>query len=449
VAQRVSPVAIPAPVAELVEAWNDRSADRFAAALAHDAQISVPPLHLELRGRDEAWDGVARLFGAFGALRYTSRHRYLTPDTVTDEALLEGLQTRDFLGAPPAGRPGAVAARVMIRHDGRQVTALTVWPDVAALRQLSAGMARRIDLRSTDPAAPVVAALRATIPATEGKLSVGQERQSTQVATPEGATLLPGAPPAEDAAPELRSTTAKGKGKRKDSKGEDGKGKDGKDGKDKAAPKPPLSRKARRLRGIAAGVLMLGVTGALGAYVVQGVKGAKTTVASAAPSAKHKPSPTGKGSRGGASSSGSSSTKSGAGSGSSSSTPSSKPTFDPKTNTYTLPNTVLFETDSATLRKEAVATLDQVVTVLVTEKRYGVVRITGYTDDTGPSGYNLRLSSERALTVKQYLVARLPSPRFTVSAIGKGESGNVASNGTVAGREKNRRVQIHVPDPSA
>jgi hypothetical protein len=84
VAHRVSPVAIPAPVAELVEAWNVRSVDRFAAALAPDAQVCVPPLHLELHGRDEVWDGVARLFGAFGALRYTSRHRYLTPDTVTD-----------------------------------------------------------------------------------------------------------------------------------------------------------------------------------------------------------------------------------------------------------------------------------------------------------------------------------------------------------------------------
>jgi outer membrane protein OmpA-like peptidoglycan-associated protein len=458
VAQRVSPVAIPAPVAELVEAWNDRSADRFAAALAHDAQISVPPLHLELRGRDEAWDGVARLFGAFGALRYTSRHRYLTPDTVTDEALLEGLQTRDFLGAPPPGRPGAVAARVMIRHDGRQVTALTIWPDVAALRQLSAGMARRIDLRSTDPAAPVVAALRATIPATEGKLSVGQERQSTQVATPEGATLLPGAPPAEDA-PELRSTTAKDKGKgkskdgkRKDGKRKDGKGKDGKDGKDKAAPKPPLSRKARRLRGIAAGVLMLGVAGALGAYVVQGVKGAKTTVASAAPSAKHKASPTGKASRGAASSTGPSGGKSGSASGAgsgSSSTASSKPTFDPKTRTYTFKNTVLFELNSSALRPEAQNALRDVAAALIGQKRYGDVVVTGFTDSTGTTTINMRLSLRRASSVKDFLSPLLPPEHFTVLAYGKGASHYVASNSTEAGREKNRRVQIHVPDPSS
>ncbi len=146
----------------------------------------------------------------------------------------------------------------MMRHDGRQITSLTIWPDVAALRELSAGMARRIDLRSTDPAAPVVAALRATIPATEGKLSVGQERQQAGMLTPEDATLLPGAPPAPETV--LRTAaSAKAKGK--------GKGKDGK-GKDKAAPKAPLPRSVRRLRGIAAGVLMLGLAAALAGYVV-------------------------------------------------------------------------------------------------------------------------------------------------------------------------------------
>src|SRR3954451_13002379 len=96
VADRGRQVAIPAPVAELVAAWEARSADRFVAVLAPVAQVVVPPLHLELDGRDEVWLGVARLFGAFGALRYTSRHRYMTPESVTDEVLLEGHQTEEF-----------------------------------------------------------------------------------------------------------------------------------------------------------------------------------------------------------------------------------------------------------------------------------------------------------------------------------------------------------------
>src|SRR5206468_9143631 len=148
VPNRVEQVAIPAPVAELVAAWNDRSADRFVAIMAPDVHLEVPPLHLEMNGRDDVWVGVARLFASFGTLRYTSRHRYLTTDSVTDEALLEGLQTHEFLGAPPTGRPGGVAARVIMQHDGAVITRLEVWPDVAALRDPTAGMARSIDPRT-------------------------------------------------------------------------------------------------------------------------------------------------------------------------------------------------------------------------------------------------------------------------------------------------------------
>jgi outer membrane protein OmpA-like peptidoglycan-associated protein len=438
VAQRVSPVAIPAPVAELVEAWNARSADRFAAALAQEARIDVPPLHLELHGRDEAWDGVARLFGAFGTLRYTSRHRYLTPDGVTDEVLLEGLQTREFLGAPPPGRPGAVAARVMMRHDGRQITALTIWPDVSALRELSAGMARRIDLRSTDPAAPVVAALRATIPATEGKLSVGQDRHA-ELLVPEDATLLPGAPSPPESLPDRRSTRAK----RKDGKGKDGKGKDGK-GKDKAGPKAPLPRSARRLRAVAASVLMLGLAGALGAYVVQGVKGAKPAVSSAGPAAQPTASPTARTTRGARSTST-------APSGNRSASVSPKPTatFNPATNTYTFTNTVLFELNSSALRPEARKALQEVVAALIGQKRYGDITVTGYTDNTGTDQINMRLSLRRAQSVKDFLTPLLPPAHFTVQAYGKGASNYVARNRTEAGREQNRRVEILVPEPSS
>jgi outer membrane protein OmpA-like peptidoglycan-associated protein len=434
VAQRVSPVAIPAPVAELVEAWNVRSAERFAAALASDALVSVPPLHLELHGRDEVWNGVARLFGAFGALRYTSRHRYLTPDAVTDEALLEGLQTREFLGAPPTGQPGAVAARVMMRHDGRQVSTLTIWPDVAALRQLSAGVARRIDLRSTDPAAPVVAALRATIPATEGKLSVGQDRLPADVQLGADATLLPGAPQAPEAGPDRASTKRKGR---------DDKGRDGKDGRDKAPPKAPLSRTARRLRGAAAGLLMLGLAGALGAYVVQGVTGAKGPVTSA-PSARPTVSATARASRGAAPSTSPSTARSAR-----SAKPAPTPTFNPRTNTYTFTNTVLFELNSSALRPEARTALQEVVAALIGQKRYGDVVVTGYTDDTGTAQINMRLSLRRARSVKNFLTPLLPPGHFTVQAYGKGASNFAVPNTSEAGREQNRRVQIAVPDPSS
>ncbi|HYY10513.1 MAG TPA: OmpA family protein [Kineosporiaceae bacterium] len=410
--ERARPVAIPMPVAELVEAWNERSADRFAAALAPDVHLQVPPLHLDLRGREEARYGVAALFAAFGALRYTSRHRYLTSEGVTDEALLEGMQTREFLGAPPTGRPAAVAARVMMRHDGRYLTSLTVWPDVGALRNLSDGVARRIDLRAGAGAASVVASLRATLPSTEGKLSLAHSAAMPQVELPEPTTLLPGAPDAA-AAPATRSEARTGR----------------KDG-----PKAPMPRKARRRRAIAAGVLMLALTAAVVAWIVDGVGRTKDVPPSAA-----KPSPTVRATTAKPSPSPSPAP---------STDPSPSASFNGKTNTYTFTNAILFPINRYRLRPDAQRALDQVVAGLVAEKRYGVVQVTGYTDDTGSAGLNRSLSERRAQAVKQYLVDKLSGQgdHWQVQAEGLGEEKPLNDNSTEAERELNRRVEIKVPD---
>jgi outer membrane protein OmpA-like peptidoglycan-associated protein len=427
VANRVQQVAIPAPVAELVAAWNDRSADRFVAIMAPDVHVVVPPLHLELDGRDDVWVGVARLFASFGALRYTSRHRYLTPDSVTDEALLEGLQTHEFLGAPPTGQPGGVAARVMMQHDGAVITRLEVWPDVAALRDLTDGVARRIDLRTAGAAAPVVAALRATIPAPEGRLSVGQERQQRAAAAVPG-TLLPGAPEAllgsGSGASAGGSGSASGSG-RSDLEGH-GKGKP-----KLAVPKAPVPRKVRRRRAFLAGVVMLAVAALLVTYVVTGVRDKRLPEATASSRA----TPTAQATRG------------------STAKPTPKPsvpataapTFDRATNTYKFPNKVLFEPNKYTLRREARDGLDTVITALKAQKRYGTIVVTGYTDDTGTTNYNLRLSQKRADVVGDYLTAHLDDGRFPVAVLGRGEADPAVPNTDAASREQNRRVEIKVP----
>jgi outer membrane protein OmpA-like peptidoglycan-associated protein len=431
VANRVQQVSIPAPVAELVAAWNDRSADRFVAIMAPDVHVAVPPLHLELDGRDEVWVGVARLFASFGALRYTSRHRYLTPDSVTDEALLEGLQTQEFLGAPPPGHPGSIAARVIMQHDGLVITRLEVWPDVAALRDLSDGVARRIDLRTAGPAAPVVAALRATIPAPEGKLSLGHERQQAPTVAP--GTLLPGAPEwvhtsGASGASGAAAGAAAGAG-RSDVE-EHGKGKPKVE-----VPKAPVPRKVRRLRAFLAGLVMLVVAGLLVTYVVTGVRDKRLPDATAS----SKPSPAAQASR--------------ASTAKPTPTPSetasaTRPTFDRATNTYKFPNKVLFEPDQSTLRPEARVALNTVIRALKDQKRYGILVVTGYTDDTGPTSYNLLLSQQRARVVGNYLTKNLDDARFPVEIRGLGELHPAFPNTSAANREKNRRVEIKVPEPT-
>ncbi len=70
------------------------------------------------------------------------------------------------------------------------------------------------------------------------------------------------------------------------------------------------------------------------------------------------------------------------------------------------------------------------------------VFVEGHTDSVGRAEANLKLSRERAEAAARYLVdhERVPRGRLTVRAYG--EARPIASNGTVEGRELNRRVEI-------
>jgi len=71
------------------------------------------------------------------------------------------------------------------------------------------------------------------------------------------------------------------------------------------------------------------------------------------------------------------------------------------------------------------------------------VQVEGYTDSTGTSDYNQRLSEQRAMTVRDYLVGQGINLN-SVTAQGFGQNDPVASNATAAGRQQNRRVQMVV-----
>ena len=71
----------------------------------------------------------------------------------------------------------------------------------------------------------------------------------------------------------------------------------------------------------------------------------------------------------------------------------------------------------------------------------GRIRIEGYTDNVGPPDMNLRLSRERADSVRAALIERgVAHDRLRTE--GYGESHPVAPNRTRAGRAKNRRVEF-------
>ncbi|MBP7513751.1 MAG: OmpA family protein, partial [Flavobacteriales bacterium] len=101
---------------------------------------------------------------------------------------------------------------------------------------------------------------------------------------------------------------------------------------------------------------------------------------------------------------------------------------------------IQFETGSAMIKAESYATLDEILkSAMVAEGLK--IGVNGHTDNTGDDAANMRLSEERALSVKNYLVGKgLPTQRIT--AKGFGETQPAADNATAAGKATNRRVAI-------
>ncbi|MBA0884813.1 OmpA family protein [Flavobacterium undicola] len=105
-------------------------------------------------------------------------------------------------------------------------------------------------------------------------------------------------------------------------------------------------------------------------------------------------------------------------------------------------NAVRFDTNKSTLTAAAKANLDKLVAVF-NEYPDTDITIFGYTDSTGPADYNLKLSGERAASVKNYLVSKgISASRFTIQGMGIADP--IADNGTVEGRTQNRRVEFAI-----
>lgn len=108
--------------------------------------------------------------------------------------------------------------------------------------------------------------------------------------------------------------------------------------------------------------------------------------------------------------------------------------------TLNMPANVTFATDSADLSPAFFDVLTSVSKVLQ-EYDKTVVEVAGHTDSTGTDAYNQRLSERRAGAVAQYLrTQEVLGER--ILTVGMGEAAPVADNGTVDGRQANRRVEI-------
>lgn len=105
---------------------------------------------------------------------------------------------------------------------------------------------------------------------------------------------------------------------------------------------------------------------------------------------------------------------------------------------------LLFDVDGAALKPGGLAEVQRVADALI-DNPGRRVEIEGHTDSTGAENYNLRLSEERAASVRQALVeAGVSSDQ--ISARGYGESYPIATNDSQAGRQQNRRVELIIQE---
>ena len=103
-------------------------------------------------------------------------------------------------------------------------------------------------------------------------------------------------------------------------------------------------------------------------------------------------------------------------------------------------NDVLFDFEESSLRPEAYSTVEKAAAYLKSNPERTAL-IEGHTDHTGDETFNQSLSVQRSESIKNALVS-LGVNGNRIQTTGMGESNPVADNGTVEGRQANRRVEV-------
>ncbi len=102
---------------------------------------------------------------------------------------------------------------------------------------------------------------------------------------------------------------------------------------------------------------------------------------------------------------------------------------------------ILFEFDKATLKAESKTALEAVAQYLKANPAKGFY-VVGHTDAVGRFAYNQELSADRAKAVVEALTTRYGVAAGRLEAHGVGPLVPVFSNGSDAGRDRNRRVEL-------
>lgn len=103
---------------------------------------------------------------------------------------------------------------------------------------------------------------------------------------------------------------------------------------------------------------------------------------------------------------------------------------------------LLFDLNRATLKPTAMGNIGKLADFLKQNEDRQVI-IEGYTDSSGSDAYNLRLSEQRANSVRDALI-RMGVSADRIVARGYGEQYPISSNDSPAGRAMNRRVDVTI-----
>jgi OOP family OmpA-OmpF porin len=105
---------------------------------------------------------------------------------------------------------------------------------------------------------------------------------------------------------------------------------------------------------------------------------------------------------------------------------------------------LLFDTGAATLQPASQEQLGNIAAIL---KAYPKAKVTigGYTDNTGDAAANVTLSQQRADNVMAEL-GKLGVDPSRMTAKGYGQDHPIADNSTEEGRQKNRRISLHITE---
>ncbi|SMC75403.1 OmpA family protein [Moheibacter sediminis] len=104
-------------------------------------------------------------------------------------------------------------------------------------------------------------------------------------------------------------------------------------------------------------------------------------------------------------------------------------------------NAILFNSGSSKLKSESDSSIKKIADILK-ENPDLRLKIIGHTDADGDQNANLRLSKERAESVKNELINIYGINSSKLQTDGKGESEPVAENSTSEGKAQNRRVEF-------